>query len=395
MPWHVVPDHSECGSGQFAVVKNSTGEVEACHATREEAQKHMAALYANEPSTGRGVEGRASVDTSSWDGNAAMSACTTAADYRAICAGRRAGPADERGSWALPHHKRPGAPPNAAGVRNSLSRLPQTQGLTNREAARRHLEAHMRAIQAQQGGGRSNEPGIGRGYHKEEAMAELERRYTLVTVELRSSGDEPKIGGYASAFNKPSGNLGGFVERVAPSTFNDWRGKGWPDVVARFDHENAFLLGTTAARTLQLHVDEYGLFYEVIPPRARADVVELVERGDVRKSSFAFRVPAGGDEWGVSPDQGYPMRTLLSVQLVDVAPVISPAYTDTTAGLRSLAEHVQAEFEEVRALAEANELRRFFTKTESGKPIAKPVKPRMFGPAAAAALMAKKEDPWG
>lgn len=92
-------------------------------------------------------ERAAGVDNSTWDGNAAMSACTSASDYSSICAGRKAGPADERGSWALPHHAHPGGPPNAAGVRNALARLPQTQGLTNEAAARRHLEAHMSTIQ--------------------------------------------------------------------------------------------------------------------------------------------------------------------------------------------------------------------------------------------------------
>jgi phage head maturation protease len=86
------------------------------------------------------------VDSSDWDGNAAMSACDSAACYRAICAGRKEGPAEERGSWALPHHKSPGSGPNANGVRNALARLSQTQGLTNREAAQRHLEAHMSEI---------------------------------------------------------------------------------------------------------------------------------------------------------------------------------------------------------------------------------------------------------
>lgn len=88
------------------------------------------------------------VDNSEWDGNAAMTSCTTAACYRAICAGRKAGPPDERGSWALPHHKTEGGPPNANGVRNALSALPKTQGLQNTDQARRHLEAHLSAIQA-------------------------------------------------------------------------------------------------------------------------------------------------------------------------------------------------------------------------------------------------------
>lgn len=48
MPWHIVPDHAECGAGQFAVVKDADGEVEGCHATEGEAQDQMAALYASE-----------------------------------------------------------------------------------------------------------------------------------------------------------------------------------------------------------------------------------------------------------------------------------------------------------------------------------------------------------
>jgi HK97 family phage prohead protease len=90
------------------------------------------------------------VDNSQWDGNAAMGACDSAGCYRAICAGERSeGDPDERQHWALPHHKTPSSPPNAAGVRNALARLPQTQGLTNASAAEAHLNRHMSAIQAE------------------------------------------------------------------------------------------------------------------------------------------------------------------------------------------------------------------------------------------------------
>jgi signal peptide peptidase SppA len=107
-------------------------------------EEHMPALVESLQHFG------AAVDNSEWDGNAAMSACDMAACYRAICAGRREGDPNERQSWALPHHKNPSAGPNAAGVRNALARLPQTQGLTNREAAQRHLEAHMREVNPEQ-----------------------------------------------------------------------------------------------------------------------------------------------------------------------------------------------------------------------------------------------------
>jgi HK97 family phage prohead protease len=138
VPWRI-----EKREGRFCVIKETDGSVEKCHDTRQQALAHQKALYASEE---RSVETRA-VDNSEWDGNAAMSSASTAADYRAICAGERtAGEPDERIHWALPHHKRPGSPPNAAGVRNALARLPQTQGLKNAGAARAHLERHMSEI---------------------------------------------------------------------------------------------------------------------------------------------------------------------------------------------------------------------------------------------------------
>jgi HK97 family phage prohead protease len=79
-----------------------------------------------------------------WNGNAAMTACKTASDYRSICAGEHTfGEPDERRHWALPHHDRPGAPANPDGVRAARSRFPQTEQLKDRAAVRSHLfETH-------------------------------------------------------------------------------------------------------------------------------------------------------------------------------------------------------------------------------------------------------------
>ena len=129
-------------------------------------------------------------------------------------------------------------------------------------------------------------------------MSETERRYTPGVVQVRADGIVKRIGGYAAVFNKLSGNLGGFVEQVSATAFNEARMHGWPSVVARYNHNELMLLGTSDAGTLRLNVDDSGLLYEVEPPPSRADVYELVERGDVRKSSFAFRVMgSSGDSW--------------------------------------------------------------------------------------------------
>jgi HK97 family phage prohead protease len=213
-----------------------------------------------------------------------------------------------------------------------------------------------------------------------------ERRYTSWPVETRARDNGKSIGGYAAVFNKPSQNLGGFVEEVDPNFFNDSRGKGWPNVVARYNHDDAYLLGTTAGSTLRLSVDGTGLDYEVLPPEARGDIVELVKRGDIRQSSFAFVTHE--DEWGVT-DQNFPKRRLISGTLVDVAPVVSPAYLDTSAGMRSLAARVGAEEEEIRSLAQQGELRKLFVRTDTPST----GKAKTFGPAAVARLMARREGP--
>jgi len=191
-------------------------------------------------------------------------------------------------------------------------------------------------------------------------MSEFERRYTAGKVELRARDEKRTIGGYAAKFEKPSQNLGGFIEVIQRSFFNKSKGDGWPDVLARYNHDDNMLLGTTGSGTLRLNVDEVGLDYQVDLPQARGDVLELVDRGDVHKSSFAFRVYE--DDWTMS-DQGFPQRSLLSGQLIDVAPVNSPAYLDTSTGLRSLADKFEADFEEVRSLAQKDELRKFFKVT--------------------------------
>jgi HK97 family phage prohead protease len=199
-------------------------------------------------------------------------------------------------------------------------------------------------------------------------MSDAERRFTSVPVEIRAGSDKPTIGGYAAKFERTSRNLGGFVERIAPGFFNKSRGDGWPGVQARYNHDDNRLLGTTGAGTLRLALDEIGLTYEVDLPQSRQDVYELVQRGDVRQSSFAF--VAFEDDWATN-DQGFPLRTLVSGKLMDVAPVNAPAYEDTSVGLRSLAEKFHAPIEEVRALAEANGLVKFFKRTDGPAPVAK------------------------
>ena len=272
---------------------------------------------------------------------------------------------------------------------NALARLPQSNlSPADKAKALTKIKAAALKFGINVGGGQSS-------WEEESAMAaDLERRYLPGPVECRTGGaDGSHIVGYASVFDKLSRNLGGFVERVEPTAFNQSRQMNWPGAVCRYDHDSSMLLGTTAGRTLELTVDRTGLYYDVLPPQSRADILELVQRGDIQHSSFAFRVPPGGDEWSAT-DQNYPMRSLREVQLVDVAPVVDPAYPDASAGLRSLAAHMGAPIEDVAALAHADELRKFFVRSDRPSYTPKPKPPkRMFGPAAALQLLERRASP--
>lgn len=299
----------------------------------------------------------------------------------------------------VPRSKRHFPVHDEAHARNALSRAPQSpfgkEALPKIMAAARKFGIKVSGDQRAAFGPEATSTG-----------AFPERRFTRFPLEVRKDphGGPSRIHGYAACFNKLSRKLGGFVEQVNSTAFNESRTENWPDVVCRYNHKDDMLLGTTYARTLDLHIDETGLRYDVIPPQSRADILEYVDRGDVRHSSFAFRVFPGGDEWGVS-EFNYPMRTLLSVQLVDVAPVLDPAYPDSTAASRaingaveSLANWVQGDPEEVRSRLSEGRAMEFFRRTDNiggPKPAQKaPPKPVMSGAQAMLAVLANMEDPY-
>lgn len=287
---------------------------------------------------------------------------------------------DSEGPFAGPNNT---FPLNTAGrVRNAWARIHQGPTRANHSAA--EIAGIIAKIRA-----RAKELGIELEESDDTPRAlappsSIERRTTIYTVELRATDDGApgrKIGGYAAVFNSDSRNLGPFVERLIPSFFDQEQRNGWPGlgagVLCRYNHKSDYLLGSTRSGTLRLAVDGTGLDYTVDVPESRGDVFELAQRHDLNGSSFAFIVAADGCEWGYN-DVGVTQRTLIEGQLIDVAPVSEPAaYPDATVGLRSLAEHMHADPEDVYVLAAQHELRRLFIRTDQAPPPA----PDGHGPA--------------
>lgn len=92
----------------------------------------------------------ADVDSSEWDAARAWAAGAASDDpeafYRGICAGRKAGDPTTQDAWALPYKYSPSSAPNASGVRDALSRLPQVKCLTNKAGAESVLQKAMKAV---------------------------------------------------------------------------------------------------------------------------------------------------------------------------------------------------------------------------------------------------------
>ena len=172
-------------------------------------------------------------------------------------------------------------------------------------------------------------------------MSNIERRYHIgQNVEIRSEGDKKVVRGYAAVFNSNSQDLGGFIERIAPTFFDSVL---TDDVRVLKNHDSHYVLGRTTAGTARIFKDERGLVFEYDDPGTTYsnDLSISISRGDISQCSFGFVV--GKDEWTKRKD-GVIERILLECQaLYDVGPVTYPAYTDTSVAVRSMEKILKEE----------------------------------------------------
>jgi HK97 family phage prohead protease len=149
--------------------------------------------------------------------------------------------------------------------------------------------------------------------------------------ELKAAVEGRTVEGYASVFNSMSEDLGGFREIILPNAFSDVLDN---DVRALYNHDSNYLLARTTSGTLELKEDEKGLYYRFEMPNTSYgnDMLELFRRGDLSQSSFGFTVEK--DSWRM--EDGQHVRYIERVgSLFDVSPVVYPAYTAASSGLRS------------------------------------------------------------
>jgi len=152
-----------------------------------------------------------------------------------------------------------------------------------------------------------------------------------IVVEERADG-RAVIKGYAVVYNRLSVDLGGFRERILPGAFDAVlnRQRGRSDLVSYYNHNPDILLGRESSGTLKVWSDEKGVGFEVTPPASRADIMELVQRRDVKGASFTFSVDKGGEGF-TTDENGRAIREIRAATIYELGPVVQPAYPSTTA----------------------------------------------------------------
>jgi uncharacterized protein len=160
---------------------------------------------------------------------------------------------------------------------------------------------------------------------------EPEVRVNTTEIELRDdTADGMTFSGYASVFNSPSEDLGGFIEYVAPGAFKRSL-QSRNEIKLLWNHDTGEPLASLRGGTMQLVEDRTGLkVTATLPNTTRGrDVAELLRTKVIDSMSFGFNVIR--DAWSSDGK----IRTLESVRLSEVSIVSFPAYTSTTATVRS------------------------------------------------------------
>lgn len=180
--------------------------------------------------------------------------------------------------------------------------------------------------------------------------------FTLLRAEPGGNGDGLTFEGYAAVFNSPtridSCYEGCFDEQIAPGAFAKSVREQTPKF--QFDHGQSVFGSLPCGVITDIHEDDRGLFTgarmaassyweplrEALSTKAvngmsfRFSVVNEVwvdKNGKVIRSEDELYRLMRGDQ----PDRLPLLRTLKEVKVAEVGPVVWPAYSDTSAGVRA------------------------------------------------------------
>lgn len=145
-------------------------------------------------------------------------------------------------------------------------------------------------------------------------------------VECRAEQEEKTIEGYFALFNDETELYPGIFESIDPQAFNNTLQS---DVRGLINHDTSKVLGRTKSNTLELTVDNKGLYGKIKineKDQEALNLYERVRRGDIDQCSFGFTIQDEEVTYGEDDTAHYRIKDL---ELFEVSVCTFPAYKNT------------------------------------------------------------------
>lgn len=157
------------------------------------------------------------------------------------------------------------------------------------------------------------------------------------TPQLRDANGVTQVYGCAVPYNVWSKPLfgGAFREMFKPGAFTNYLNKRENELFACVCHDTKTILSRRSTQTLEITDTAEGLhIVSEIPNTTYArDLIENIKAKNIKGMSFFFEDIK--DDWIQNPNMRE--HIVYEAEIYEVSFVFDPAYTDTTAGMRSLA----------------------------------------------------------
>ena len=160
---------------------------------------------------------------------------------------------------------------------------------------------------------------------------ERQVRSVPVTFETREENGDLHISGYFAVFGGIYEIAPDMSESIDRHAFDNTLGG---DIRALINHDTTLVAGRTKNHTLELRVDEHGLWGDILINPNDQDIMnayERVKRGDVDQCSFGFDIVSEETEFR---DDGSIHWRITEVELHEVSVCTFPAYKETNISAR-------------------------------------------------------------